>query len=364
MQEIHFTHPTSDGWKLRMYFYPAMTKKKACTPVVLCHGLAANKHSCDFGSFESPEWYQYSLAAFLSQGGAEKKRSFDVWVPELRGRGEHTTFHPVQHPEHYKWCIDDYIQKDVPTIISSIQQHYTKQQDQKQKLFWIGKSMGGLIIYAYGETAVAKRSLQGVVTIGSPVAFSHNSPLLEMLSRIAPRNIYVPINVSDFLSKHPDIKNKFKETSANTENIDSDVYERYLSIGMNNVISSKVLSHFSVFFRHHTFCRYPQFPWLFDTIGRFPFFNQLLRPHDYKKQLKRFKTPILILSGQSDHAAPPEDVRYASTHVGSEDVTYINFSKENNYLADYGHLDLNLGIHAKQEVYPPIYNWLVTHDQQ
>jgi len=185
-----------------------------------------------------------------------------------------------------------------------------------------------------------------------------------MLSRIAPRNIYAPINVSDFLSKHPDIKNKFKEMSANTENIDPNIYERYLSIGMNNIISSKVLSHFSVFFRHHTFCRYPQFPWLFDTIGRFPFFNQLLRPHDYKKQLKRFKTPILILSGQSDHAAPPGDVQYASTHVGSEDITYINFSKENKYLADYGHLDLNLGIHAKQEVYPPIYNWLVTHDQQ
>ena len=361
-QEIHFTQPTSDGWKLRLFYYPAATKQKAKTPVILCHGLAANKHSCDFGTPGSPEWNQYSLAAFLSQGGLEKKTSFDVWVPELRGRGEQKSFHPLHHPEQYKWCIDDYIQKDVPTIISYVQQYYRKQQGQKQKLFWVGKSMGGMIIYGYGETSSAKRTLKGVVTIGSPIAFLHTSPVIEILSHIAPRNIYIPINASEFLTKHPDIKKKFKETGANIGNIDPAIYEQYLSIGMNNTISSKVLSHFSVFFRHHTFCRYPQFPWLFDTIGRFPFLKPLLWPYDYKQQLKRFTTPLLVLSGQVDHAAPPEDVAYAANHVKSKDVSYMNFSKENGYSADYGHLDLNLGYNVKQEIYPTIYNWLLTHE--
>ncbi len=362
-QEIHTTHPTSDGWKLRIFFYPASTDHKAHTPVILCHGLAGNKNSCDFGDVDSPNWHQYSLAAFLSQGGLNKKTSFDVWVPELRGQTQQPV-HLTYHPERYKWCIDDYIDKDVPTIISYIQRQYAKQRGQKPKLFWIGKSMGGMIIYGYGETVAAKRTLQGAVTIGSPIAFNHNSPVLDLLSRITPRNISIPVNITDFLSKHPDINNKFKQLGANNKNIDPEVYEQYLKTGMNNTFSSRVLNQFSVFFRHHTFCRYPQFPWLFDTIGRLPVFNQLLRPYDYKQQLKRFTTPILILSGQADREASPEDILYIPSHIGSKDVSLINFSKKNGYSADYGHLDLNLGHNAKQEVYPVVYNWLFNHDQQ
>jgi pimeloyl-ACP methyl ester carboxylesterase len=360
--QIHFTHPTSDGWKLRMFYYPAATEHKAETPVVLCHGLAANKHSCDFGIPGSTEWNKYSLAAFLSQGGLEKETSFDVWVPELRGRGEEAMFHPLHHPDRYEWCVDDYIQKDVPTIIAAVQKYYVKNQGHKPKLFWVGKSMGGMIIYGHGETKAGKQSLKGVVTIGSPISFVHTSPVLDILSRIAPRNIYIPLNASEFLLKHPEIKERFKETGATLENIDPVVYEQYISLGMNNTISSKVLSHFSVFFRHHTFCRYPQFPWLFDTFGRFPVLKPLFWPYDYKQQLKRFTTPILILSGEKDHAASPEDVSYAVGHVGSKDVSYVNFSKENGYSADYGHLDLNLGYNVKQEVYPVIYDWLLKRD--
>lgn len=362
-REIHFTHPTKDGWKLRLFFYSATTNKKAHTPVILCHGLAGNKNSCDFGDFDSPYWHQYSLAAFLSQGGLNKETSFDVWVPELRGLvGQEP--HGVYSPKQDVWCVDDHIQKDVPTIISYVQRQYVTQQSQQPKIFWIGKSMGGMIVYGYGETASAKHSLQGVVTIGSPIAFTHNSPTLELISRITPRNIYIPVNVSEFLSKHPDIRNKFLELGANNANIDQDVFEYYLNIGMNNTFSSKVLSQFSVFFRHHTFCRYPRFPWLFDTIGRFPFFHQLLKPYDYKQQLTRFTSPILILSGQADREAPPEDVSYATSHIGSKDVTSVTFSKQNGYSADYGHLDLNLGRKVKLEVYPIIYNWLLAHDQQ
>ncbi|MDG6228878.1 MAG: alpha/beta fold hydrolase [Candidatus Thermoplasmatota archaeon] len=362
IQDIHFTQPTIDGWTLRLFYYPARSTQKSKSPVVLCHGLAANKHSCDFGTMGTSEWETYSLASFISQGGLDQKTSFDVWVPELRGRGENASFHPLKHPERYNWCIDDYIQKDVPTIISTIRDYYKEKEGLRPKLFWVGKSMGGMIIYAYGETSQAKRTLKGVVTIGSPIDFTHTSPVLDILSRIAPRNFYIPINAADFLLKHPDIKEKFKETGANIENIDDDIYERYIAKGMNNTISSKVLSHFSVFFRHQTFCRYPQFPWLFDTLGRISVLKPLFWPHDYKQQLKRFTTPLLVLAGQNDDAAPPEDVSYASNHVGSKDVTFINFSKENGYSADYGHLDLNLGYNVKKEVYPVIYQWLLDRD--
>jgi hypothetical protein len=56
--------------------------------------------------------------------------------------------------------------------------------------------------------------------------------------------------------------------------------------------------------------------------------------------------------------APKADMWYVKNHVGSTDVSYLEFSKDAGYHADYGHLDLNIGIHAREEVYPKIHRWL------
>ena len=46
----------------------------------------------------------------------------------------------------------------------------------------------------------------------------------------------------------------FKKAAANQENIDLKILNKYLDIGMNNTISSKVLNQFLLFYRHNTFC--------------------------------------------------------------------------------------------------------------
>jgi len=53
-------------------------------------------------------------------------------------------------------------------------------------------------------------------------------------------------------------------------------------------------------------------------------------------------------------------------HVGSRNKSVILFAEnavdENGKIFsshDYGHLDLNIGIKVKDEVYPKIYEWLV-----
>ena len=361
--EIHYTTPTDDGWKLRLLYYPANTKKKAKTPVVLCHGLAANKNSCDFGEVQTDEWKQYSLAAYLSQGFDIDTISHDVWVIELRGRGNNPTFNPREHPKKYIWCFDEYVEKDVPTILTYIQSYYVKIRKNKEKVLWVGKSMGGMIIYAYGQKPESHRTIKGVVTIGSPAIFEYKNPLLELITRIAPRNIAFPVNISEIIQRFPEIDKSFKAFGADPENIKPEIFERYLKIGMNNLISSKIFNHFSVFFRHNTFCKYPRYPWLYDLFG----YTKLLIPffitYDYKKNLHLFTHPLLAIAGEADKAAPPNDVRETVNRVKSKDKTFHHFSKRNGYKANYGHLDLNLGIHAKSEVYPFVHKWLLAHDK-
>jgi hypothetical protein len=145
--------------------------------------------------------------------------------------------------------------------------------------------------------------------------------------------------------------------------VDPAVLKTYLHVGLSGVLSSKVLSQFALFFKHMTFCRYPRYPWMYDLFGWVPGVKKALTPFSYTENLHRFSAPLLVIAGGLDKMAPKNDVQYAKNHVGSTDVTYREFSKEAGYSVDYGHLDLNLGLHVRDEVYPEIYKWLVKRSE-
>lgn len=355
-QETVFAR-TTDGWKLRIFHYRPSGQVVGRFPVILCHGLAANKNSCDFGEPGSSEWLRYSLAAFLSQQRSDEGPVFDVWVPELRGAGV-SCFDPRENPERFHWCVDDYIDKDVPAIIQRVQQSYLDRKQGAPPVFWVGKSMGGMIAYAYGQTRQGQKNLKGVVTIGSPVVFGKSSVFLEFITRITPRNVSIPIRLMELVEKSGEIANHFRGLGVNLENVDPEVLQTYLRVGLSDVLSSKVLSQFSLFFKHMTFCRYPRYPWMYDIFGRIPGMKKMFTPYSYTQNLYRFIAPLLVIAGGSDKMAPKTEMHYVKDHIGSTDVTYLEFSKEAGYRADYGHLDLNLGLYAREEVYPKIYDWL------
>lgn len=358
-QEIEYAK-TADGWDLRVFHYPPVDTDAVRCPVILCHGLASNRNSCDFGEPGTDQWARYSLAAFLSQHQSDGKPVFDVWVPELRGAGE-PTFDPHMHPERFHWCIDDYIDKDVPAIISGVQQWYRSQRQDAPPVLWVGKSMGGMIAYAYGQTTEGRKNLRGVVTLGSPVVFGKSSLFLEFITRITPRNVSIPIRINDLIEKSSELAHHFKGLGVNPENIDPKVLQAYLREGFSGVLSSKVLSQFSLFFKHSTFCRYPTHPWMYDTFGRIPGMKNIFAPYSYTKNLHRFTVPLLIIAGGQDRMAPKTDMLYVRDHVSSTDVTYVELSKDAGYRVDYGHLDLTLGVQVREEVYPQISEWLRAH---
>jgi len=343
MKRKYYCIPSSNGWELPAKRYMVRNPKAS---VILCHGLASNKNSVDFGNEGTKKWEKYSLAAFLVQ----QKIKFDVWVVELRGRnswGKCKIYDPKKNLFKYNWCIDDYINEDMVAIINFVRNETNK------KLFWIGKSMGGMIAYAYGEK---HKDLDGVVTIASPVSFGSSQLWERILAAISPRRVAIPINVVAVLKELGLIK-FLEKNIAQEDNINKRILKEYIEKGMNNTISSKVFEQFGLFYRHHDFIAYPRYPWLYDLISRFPFLSPSI--YSYKKNLHLFKFPLLAIAGGGDKTVAPQEVKYAVGHVGSKDITYHEFSKDNGYSADYGHLDLNLGIKAREEVYPLIYKWLV-----
>ena len=68
--------------------------------------------------------------------------------------------------------------------------------------------------------------------------------------------------------------------------------------------------------------------------------------------------PVLLVAGAVDNLAPPEVVRFSYDQVASPDKTYRMFGRVNGHKADYGHNDLILGKHSREEVFPLIAQWL------
>ena len=127
---------------------------------------------------------------------------------------------------------------------------------------------------------------------------------LEFITRITPRKLSIPIRITEIIEKSSEIASHFKRLGVNNENIAPIVLETYMHIGFNGVLSSKVLSQFSMFFKHNTFCRYPRYPWMYDVFGRIPGIKKMFTPYSYKDNLHRFTTPLLVIAGGQDKMAP------------------------------------------------------------
>src|SRR5687768_14358087 len=71
--ELHRV-PTPDGASIALARYQPRETRRFVEPVILCHGLGANRYILDLDE-------KYSLARYLARQG------FEAWVLELRGRG-------------------------------------------------------------------------------------------------------------------------------------------------------------------------------------------------------------------------------------------------------------------------------------
>ncbi len=149
VQRLHST--TVDGWNIALYRYrPTGGPRVGHPPILLCHGLGANRYNLDAPG-------DISLARWLV------KRGFDCWVLEFRGAGQST--HPsFLHRMRNPWTFDDYVFKDIPAVLDTIENDTGSRQ-----VHWVGHSMGGMVI----RTAVIMPSfpvhlVKAIITLGTP----------------------------------------------------------------------------------------------------------------------------------------------------------------------------------------------------
>lgn len=309
-----------DGWELAIHVRRAAVRRFE-EPVLLCHGLSANRFTFDFAP-------PYSVAHYLADAG------FDCFSVEWRGTGH--SRRPPPGRRYTDFTVDDHILQDGPALLE-----LALAETGAKRAFWLGHSLGALVGFGVAQGPHGSK-LAGLLALGAPV-FLHSGPLMRSLVSIgvraawparlrqewmsatfAPFLGYVTLPLSDLL--------------VNPAHIPPAI-QRQVYANMMSSMSRKVLLQFRDWIEHDTFRSYD------GTV-------------DWRAGISRLTLPMLIMGGSSDRLATAENVRKQYELLTSPDRTLHVFGRDRGDKMDYGHGDLIFGTGAPVEVYPLIRSWL------
>ena len=321
---------TRDGWRLALYRY-APRRKSRGLPILLCHGMGSNRWNMDGPG-------RVSLARYLA------RRGHDVWIVELRGAGRST--HPTWwNGKRYSWTFEDYVQHDGPAALKTVLRETGAHQ-----VHWVGHSMGGMIAYALLMSPV-HRKIASAVTLGSPTMSDVGHPMLNLgvpyrsLLRYAPRRL--PLGTLARLGSPlaPLLARLLARNIADMGWVQGNADLRLLRTLMLTAVDDVPASLL------REFARWYDTKAMSDRYGMF----------DFTEHLERITTPILVIAGSHDVLTPARDLAHVYERVASRDKVFRIIGKQHGFARDYSHADLILGLHAPDDVYPVILNWLEKH---
>ncbi len=315
---------TKDDWKLTIEHFPADGAKKQKFPLLICHGLGANRNYFKANNEDS-------LVRNLQKAG------YDVWLMDLRGRPEagDTGYWFGKHT--YTYSMDEYVNHDLDAAIA-----YVLQQTGASKLNYVGHSMGGIIMYARLGTLQESR-VANFVAIASPMNFlPYNSWTFKLYSMRSGMVLLpvLPLRPGAIMGSFiPEaLYAPFIDAFLNSENTSRGVKTLLLQRSINNISKPEI----------------KQFIYMTENGGMFSADGRV----SYRENLKKVTTPVYLLAGRRDELADPAVVRDIYERVASKDKTFEIFSRADGYIDDYGHTDLIFGKVAHKEVHPKIIDWL------
>jgi pimeloyl-ACP methyl ester carboxylesterase len=321
---------TRDGWRLALYRHePRPTSHR--TPVILCHGMSSNRWDMDGPG-------RLSLARYLV------RRGYDAWVIELRGAGR-STRPSLWNDKRYDWTFEDYVQHDARAALQVV-----LSETGAPRVHWVGHSMGGMIAYALLMTPVAGK-IASAVTLGSPTMSDVGHPVLDFglpyrgLLRYAPRR--VPLGtlarlaapVAPLLSRL--LSDNIAELGWHPGNASLALLRTLMLTAVDDLPSSLL----------REFARWYDAKAMSDRYAMF----------DFTEHLERINTPMLIIAGSKDGLTPVRDLERVYRRLASRDKVFRVIGKDTGSAHDYSHADLVLGLHAPDDVYPVVAEWLDAH---
>lgn len=314
-------------------------KSRNMYPVVCIPGLAETRFVLD-------QALGNSFADYLALNG------FDVYMAELRGHGK-----SLHLKERYNWNVQTFLDYDVPAIL-----HKVVEESGQNQVLWVGHSMGGMLLLSYLVSAGLHKDknmydaslIRGGVTIGSPVIFRQPSLIaLAMVykSTFLSRLPYIP---TDMLSNWLSMMRSVLDSPLtyhfwNWRNMQQNNKVLYLKDGLDNMAQGVM----------RDFMEYALAGDYISSDGKI----------NYRENLFLVTTPMLIVGGGKDPLAPPEAQQIIYDNISSPDREMRVFGTHGYMIrdgqrinmkdkTDYGHVDLTLGVHSKEEVWPTMLSWL------
>jgi pimeloyl-ACP methyl ester carboxylesterase len=308
---------TRDGWELALGMRrPRASERRP--PVLLVHGLSANRWTMDSGV------EHLSLAAHLSRVG------FRTFSLDLRGHGDSRP----RPPGALDWSFDHYVQEDVPAALDAI-----RRETGEEQVLWVGHSLGA--VTGLVSCQLHPERIAGIVAIAGPMSFDVDGLVARYLGWGFLVDGRFNRTLARMLSPYAGLVHPTAgELAINGRNVDRPVLQRLLANGIEDVPGP-------VFFQLADWVRRDQC-------------RSVDLSRDYRAGLASCRQPALFLAAPRDHLAPPDVVR-RSYELWGGPKEYVEFRLEAGHSADYGHTDLLLGKRAPQEVFPVISGWLAGH---
>ena len=326
---------TKDNWKIAIErFRPIGGSNSKKYPVIICHGLMGTR---EYFKQNEEESIVYQLT----------KEGYEVFVMDLRGRksdgiNERGEEDSTTSPGYYfgktynDFSFDDYAKYDVDAVIT-----YVLKETNKDRVNWIGHSMGGMVIYARAGS-MGENRIANLVTLGSPFSFPFKPKKLDVLNLLQPiLNIFptVPVgSLAGFSSYTPFDFYYFMSLYYYPENMDKEQVRRLTRLGANNE-SPKVFQQFS------------------NGMGKWNF-ESMDGKMKYTDNISNIQMPVLLIAGRRDLLGSPYIVRHVYEKIGSKDKTFMMISRADGHTEDYGHVDLVAGKGIVKDVVPGILSWM------
>ncbi len=318
---------TEDGWRIGVTRYRPVVQKFS-EPLLLVHGIGCNRMTFDLTD-------RLSLAQHLRNAG------FDVWVVDMRGRGQSVRPRLFSGLK-YVWSFDEYAEKDLPAAAREV-----LRATGASRLHLVGFSIGALACYAFLSSPKRDVEVASLVSMAGPVTFKR---LDKFLSAWAIRSLRwmrhrwmmrVLAPGSGYLHPSP------LQLIYNPENTDGSTQRRAMVNAVASFASNELLQYAD---------------WI-----RNDEFRSIDQRRDYRAELGRITVPTLFVAGSRDPFAAPDAVKEtadAFTGISEQDKEFRICSRAQGLRVNYGHYDLLWGRDAPDEIYPVVEGWLTQRAQQ